>query len=235
MHAGAELTRARGRLPSSAHYARPWRIHQLARDFHLEDVWALPAEGTRDEFPRLVRAIAAEDPADGGGDASARAARALWWIRLKLGEVLGLDDPDSGVGARVPTLRERLPEDLLGRPAGPDLGSSPAFTSVYLLGDEWAAELANRTVHGVLHLGWVPVAGDEDGGASDAGDGDEGASFDRTATRYRGQLAILVKPNGLGGRAYMAAIRPFRHLIVYPAMLRRIERAWAGAAGENSR
>ena len=46
------------------------------------------------------------------------------------------------------------------------------------------------------------------------------------AGRYRGQLAVLVKPNGVSGRAYMAAIRPFRHLIVYPAMLRRIEQIW---------
>ncbi len=75
---------------------------------------------------------------------------------------------------------------------------------MYELPDEWAAEIANRTVHAVLHLGWVPV-------------GDE---------RYRGQMAVLVKPNGFTGRAYMAAIRPFRHLIVYPSMLARIERVW---------
>ena len=43
---------------------------------------------------------------------------------------------------------------------------------------------------------------------------------------YRGQMAVLVKPNGLLGTAYMAAIRPFRHLIVYPPMLRQIEREW---------
>jgi hypothetical protein len=39
-------------------------------------------------------------------------------------------------------------------------------------------------------------------------------------------MAVLVKPNGLVGNAYMAAIRPFRHLIVYPAMMRQIEREW---------
>ena len=32
-------------------------------------------------------------------------------------------------------------------------------------------------------------------------------------------MAILVKPNGMKGSAYMAAIKPFRHLIVYPQML----------------
>jgi hypothetical protein len=39
-------------------------------------------------------------------------------------------------------------------------------------------------------------------------------------------MAVLVKPNGLVGTAYLAAIKPFRHLIVYPSMLRRIERDW---------
>ena len=41
-----------------------------------------------------------------------------------------------------------------------------------------------------------------------------------------------MKPNGLFGTAYMAAIRPFRHLIVYPAMMRQIEREWRARAGE---
>jgi hypothetical protein len=27
------------RLPNSAHTSRPWRIHELTRDFRLEDVW----------------------------------------------------------------------------------------------------------------------------------------------------------------------------------------------------
>jgi hypothetical protein len=36
-------------------------------------------------------------------------------------------------------------------------------------------------------------------------------------------MAVLVKPNGRCGAANMAAIRPFRHLIVYPMMLREIE------------
>ena len=39
-------------------------------------------------------------------------------------------------------------------------------------------------------------------------------------------MAALVKPNGLFGRLYMAAIKPFRYLIVYPAMTRQWERAW---------
>jgi hypothetical protein len=41
-----------------------------------------------------------------------------------------------------------------------------------------------------------------------------------------------VKPNGLLEAAYMAAIRPFRHLIVYPALMQQIERGWRASAGD---
>jgi hypothetical protein len=196
------------RLPNTAHTSRPWRIHELTRDFRLEDVWALPTPGGPDDVPRLVEGIASGDPSRG----SSRAARTLWAIRWKVGELLGWDGPDAGLGSRVPTLRDRLALDLRDAPPGPEFDALP-FTSLYLLDDEWAAEIANRTVHGVMHVGWVK---------------------DR-AGRYRGQMAVLVKPNGLFGTAYMAAIRPFRHLIVYPPAMRRIERQWqAGQSGYSS-
>jgi hypothetical protein len=44
----------RMRLPNTAHTSGPWRIHELTRDFRLEDVWALPTPGGPDDFPRLV-------------------------------------------------------------------------------------------------------------------------------------------------------------------------------------
>jgi Protein of unknown function (DUF2867) len=187
------------RLPNTAHTSRPWRIHEVTRDFRLEDVWALPTPGGPGDFPRLVEGFAEADPAQ----SSSRAARALWAVRWKLGEALGWDDPDAGVGSRVPTLRDRLPADLRGGPEGPSFDAAP-FTPLYVTDDEFAAEVANKTVHGVMHLGWV----------SDGAGG------------YRGQMAVLVKPNGIFGRVYMTAIRPFRHLIVYPPAMRRIEREW---------
>jgi hypothetical protein len=193
------------RLQNTAHTSRPWRIHEIARDFRLVDVWALPTPGGPDDFPRLLQLIASRDRSH---DSSSRAARVLWAVRWKAGELLGLDDPKAGVGSRVPTLRDRLPAYLRDVPAGPDFDRLP-FTPVYLTGDEWAGEIANRTVHGVMHLGWVP---DETGG-------------------YRGQMAVLVKPNGLLGAAYMAAIAPFRHLIVYPAIMRELGREWEARAG----
>jgi len=167
----------------------------------LRIVWALPTPGGPGDFPLLLRTFFSKDAFRD----DSRAARALWTIRRKLGQLLGWDGPDAGLGSRVPTLRDRLPEDLRNAPSGPDLRELP-FTPLYLLGDEFDAEIANRTMHGVLHLSWVPDHADV----------------------YRGQMAVLVKPNGLLGAFYMAVIRPLRHLVVYPAMLRHIERDWRG-------
>jgi Protein of unknown function (DUF2867) len=187
------------RLPDAAHTARPWRIHEIAADFRLEDVWALPTPGGPDDFPRLVRLMGSFDTAR----SSSRAVRALFAIRWKVGALLGVDRRDAGLGSRVPSLRDRLPADLRDTPRGP-VSDGSAFRPLYLTEDEWALEVANQTVHGVMHLGWV-----EDG-----------------AGGHRGQMAVLVKPNGFLGAAYMTAITPFRHLVVYPRMLRDIERAW---------
>src|SRR5947209_8193140 len=188
------------RLPDTAHTSQPWKIHELAPDFRLEDVWALPTPGGPDDFPLLVRQAASLDPSQG----SSRVVSMLFAIRLTIGGLLGWDDADAGVGSTVPTLRDRLPQDLRDTSSLPQFALP--FTPLYLTDDEFAAEIPTRTMHGVLHLGWVP---DETVG-------------------YRGQMAVLVKRNGLLGTAYMAAIMPFRHLIVYPRMMRQMERDWRG-------
>lgn len=140
------------RVANTVHTARPWRIHEVVGDFRLVDVWALPTAGGPDGFPRLVQQMSSGDPAT----SSSRAAKALWAIRWKVGELLGWDGPDGGHGTKRPTLRERLPRDLREGPAGPAFHMAP-FTSLYLLDDEWAAEIVNRTVHGIMHIGWVPA------------------------------------------------------------------------------
>lgn len=187
------------RLPNAAHTAQPWRIHELTSDFELEDVWALPTPGGPDDLRRLVRQFASDDD----DELSAVVIRTLFAVRWKLGALLGWDRPRAGLGKRVRSLRERLPDDLRSGPRGPDLQAVP-FTSVYQTDDEWVAELANRTVHALLHIGWVP-------------DGAGG---------YRGQMAALVKPNGMLGEAYMAAIKPIRRTLVYPELIRSIGRNW---------
>jgi uncharacterized protein DUF2867 len=199
------------RLPKTAHTSRPWRVHEFTEDFELEDVWALPTPGGPDDLPRLVQQIISpgKDPL---------LVRALFTVRWKLGKLFGWDEPGSGVGERVPSLRERLPADLLEAPRGPDLRAVPGreeadgppiFSSVYQTHDEWLAELANKTVHSLMHIGWVP---------DDSGSG------------YHAQMAVLVKPNGRLGKAYMAAIKPFRYALVYPLLLRSLARQWQAEA-----
>ncbi|WP_406305910.1 DUF2867 domain-containing protein [Streptomyces sp. NBC_00885] len=195
------------RLPKTAHTSRAWRIHEIAGDFRIEDVWALPTPGGPDDLARLV-----DQFAGGKGDpVPSPVGRILFALRWKLGALLGWDKPADGLGGRVPTLRDRLPVDLREGPRGPDLNALP-FASVYQTHDEWAAETANRTMHGVMHIGWVP-------------DGAGG---------YRGQMAVLVKPNGVFGAIYMLGIKPFRYLGVYPALLRGIGREWEARTGEKS-
>lgn len=184
-------------LDTAEHTARPWRIHEIAKDFRVLDVWALPTPGGPNDFSRLVRLMTTFDPAE-----TSAVLRALFAIRWTLGRLFGLDDQRTGLGARVESLRDRLPSDLADPPTDLD---AHLFTPLYVTHDELALELANQTVHGLMHIGWVP-------------DGTSG---------HRGQMAILVKPNGFLGAAYLTAIAPFRHAIVYPLMMRDIERAWS--------
>lgn len=195
------------RLPNNAHTSRPWRIHEFTQDFRVLDVWATPTPGGPYDFPRLVQLVRSLDPVE----STSFAVRMLFAVRWALGDLLGLDDPDSGPGSRVPSLRDRIPADLLGTASGPASDALP-FTWLYVLDDECAAEIANKTVHGVLHLGWV-----SDG-----------------AEAHRGQLAILVRPNGLLGNAYLELIKPFRHLLVYPAIFNEMRRQWQASSGGGS-
>lgn len=187
------------RLPPSEHTDRAWRIHALAPDFVVEDVWSLPTPGGPDALPALVEAIF-------GGEFPREAPRVVGWLweaRWKLGALCGWDGQHDSIGARVPSLRDRIPADELSASGDPGLELDP-FSPVYLLRDEFAAELANRTVHAVMHLGWVP---DSAGG-------------------YRGQMAVLVKPHGALGWLYMNAIKPFRRYLVYPALLDYVGKRW---------
>lgn len=203
--AGAEPTIVDGmRLPASVHTEQPWRIHEIAPDFEVLDVWRYRTPGAGpDDFPTVIEVLDAQGRAENAG----LLVRFLFAVRWKLGAVLGWDQADGGVGARVRSLRERLPADIPPAPAAEQDPSSP-FARVYELHNELADEVANKTVHGIAHLGWVPSDGGE----------------------YELRMAVLVKPNGRLGRVYLAAIWPFRHLIVYPAMSRMWERAWRNRA-----
>jgi hypothetical protein len=198
------------RLPNAEQESRPWRIHALVPDFTLEDVWALPTQGGPDDFQALLDLAGSFDPSK----SESRPTRFLWAFRDRLGRWFGLGEISSPVreggagglpipGTRQASLRDRLPPDLRGTASDPTFGSLP-FVPLYRTDREAAAEISNRTVHGVAHLTWVEIGED----------------------RYEGRMAVYVKPRGAFGRGYMALIKPFRHWIVYPALMRQMERAW---------
>lgn len=198
------------RLPNREHESHPWRIAEIAPDFRLEDVWALPARGGLEDFESLLEVMASLDPAKG----ESAATRALFSLRFRVGGWFGWDDAARGLAIPAnaeTTLRARLPPDL--RNTARDLdGSSYGFRPLYRTDVEWAAEISNRTVHAVMHLAWV----------------------DKGESRYQGQMGVYVKPRGRFGAGYMALIRPFRHRVVYPALMRQIERAWNARLAQRS-
>jgi hypothetical protein len=200
------------RLPNATHESRPWRIREIAPDFTVEDVWALPAHGAED-FQTLLEVMVSLDPASSGF----LPPRILWRLRDRLGSWFGLgrisapiDHGRDEVAGEPPipstdetSLDGRLPDDLRDTAADPDFVWTP-FAPLYRTDVEFAAEPSNRTVHSVMHLTWV----------------------DRGEGRHQGQMAVYVKPRGRLGEGYMAAIKPLRYRVVYPALMREIERAW---------
>lgn len=202
------------RLPNAQHEAGPWRIRAIVTDFTLEDYWALPASGRADEFPLLLEEMADSDPAS----ADSLPTRCLWRLRDGIGRLFDLGRisvPAAGKGGAPPipgttetSLTERLPDDLRGTADGVRFSSLP-FVPLYRTDDEFAAEVSNETVHAVMHLAWA----------------------DQGAGRHQARMAVYVKPRGTFGRAYMAAIKPFRLWIVYPALMRQVERTWNGRTG----
>ena len=183
----------------AAYRARPWRIHAIARDFRLEDLWDFDLAGrTPDDirpflacfwsiFHVLERSVLAR-------------------TRLRVGEALGWDDHDFTLpipGCKELSLAERLDDDdrknNLADPKAPSPIATPKLKTVYIFAKEAAFEFSNDTIHGFLH---VAIGGD-------------------VAT-----LAVYVKHRGLFSRAYMASIWPARHLVLYPALIRKLEAEW---------
>jgi hypothetical protein len=209
----------------AAHRARPWRVHTLAPDFELLDLWQLPldADPERGEtfeaflrmfvehgisFTHVVYRVRPTSAADAVHCVRVAGAVALLGFRRVLGRVLALDGDREALaipGRHETRVRARLDDADRRR----DRGVLPArvggaFEPVYTFADEALLEIANRTIHALLHLSWVETAGGRRGVV----------------------LAIYVKSRGWYSRAYLALIRPFRHLVVYPAWMAHLIRTW---------
>ena len=137
--------------------------------------------------------------------APSRIAKALFGLRFFLGHVFRWDRepmlPERSMLARLSERDRRDSEVPPGTVDGP-------FLVLYQFPGEALAETRNATVHGFLCT-----------------------ALARTAAGYRMYWGVYVRPVSWLTRPYLLAIEPFRRFILYPAMLRRIRRAWIAVFG----
>ena len=178
--------------------ARPLRVHALLHDVPLEDVWAIPlAGGGAGRTVQDVRAVLGV-----GRETAPALVRGLFWLRFRIGALFAWDRPRPAWSAE--SYAERLSavdrERSLVVPGTPD----GPFRVLYRFEDEQLSELRNSTVHAFASLSIRPAP---------AG--------------YLAYLGVFVRPVHRFTGLYMAAIAPFRRLVVYPALVRRMQSAWA--------
>ena len=193
------------RLVPDEFRARTLRVHALLHDIPLEDAWAIPLSGGG--AGRTVQDVRAVMLA--GRETAPAVVQGLFWLRRRIGALFGWDDDRPAWNAE--SYADRLsPEDRarsLVAPGTPD-GS---FRVLYRFEDEQLSELRNATVQAFASL-----------------------SIRQTPGGYLAYLGVFVKPVHRFTRLYMAAIAPFRRMVVYPAIIRRVQRAWAERYGGES-
>jgi hypothetical protein len=136
---------------------------------------------------------------------ASRVSTGLFGLRRFLGRVFGWDgETIRPEESLLPRLSERDRNESEVAP-GTRAG---AFLQLYQFHREALAEIRNATVHGWISTTLLPAAGG-----------------------YRFYFAVYVLPVSWMTRPYLIAIEPFRWML-YPAMLRRIQRAWIAAYGD---
>jgi hypothetical protein len=198
------------RIDAGEFRARPLRVHALLHDVPLQDAWAVPLSGGG--TGRTIQDVRAVMVA--GRQRAPAVVQGLFRLRSRIGGLFGWDHDRPAWNAE--SYADRLsPADRarsLVAPGTPD-GS---FRLLYRFEDEQLSELRNATVHAFASLSIRP-----------------------TSDGYLAYLGVFVKPVHRFTRLYMGAIAPFRRLIVYPAVIRTMQRTWAerygGERGAESR
>jgi len=194
----------------------PWKVHEIAKDFELLDVWEFPilADKTRNQDFSLFLKVMQQPPKKSiSRFFSIRylIARFLTSLRVYLGEISGLDKNVNSLpipGCKETSLKDRLSlEDQkksLAETSDRGVDNNGIWRTVYLFGNEMLTELSNDTVHALMHFGWVHKSGNY----------------------FTARLAVYAKPRGNLGAFYMKLIMPFRQMIVYPALMEDIKNRW---------
>jgi len=190
--------------------ARPLRVHALLHDVPLEDAWAVPLAGGG--AGRTVQDLRTVMTA--GREAAPAVVQGLFRLRGRIGALFGWDHERSAWHAE--SYADRLsPADRAQSLAAPGTLDG-TFRLLYRFEDEQLSELRNATVHAFASLSIRPTPGG-----------------------YLAYVGVFVRPVHRLTRLYMAMIAPFRRLVVYPAIMRKMQHTWAerygGASGVESR
>lgn len=193
------------------HLAHLWKVNKIANDFILWDVWEIPitANNSKTEnfqsFYKIVLELIKKM------QTKTTLVSFLFTIRFWISKIFPLDKNINTLpipGCQETTIKSRLTkQDIEKSKAGKaikSIGTDLEFRPVYLFEDESLHELSNDTVHGLIHVGWIK----------------------KNDNYYTATLAIYVIPRGIYGKIYLKLIEPFRHHIVYPAMMKAIKAQW---------
>jgi hypothetical protein len=182
------------------------RTHELLRDVPLEDVWTIRLPGGG--AGRTIQDLRAVLTV--GVQTAPRIVKGLFGLRWRIGSLFGWDQgrPAWSTESYVHRLSE---EDRAKSTAAPGTPEG-RFNLLYRFEHEQLSELRNATVHAFLSLSIRPAPGG-----------------------YLAYLAVYVKPVHQFTSLYMRAITPFRRLVVYPAIIRQVQRAWVERYGGESR
>ena len=186
---------------------KPLRVHTLLTDVPLHDVWAFRLSGGGEG--RALRDFQALLSSEGMQQTNP-VVNGLFKLRFALGRWFGWDDERHRSPAS--SIVHRLTDDDRARSIE-EPGSASGITgpsnmrwppAVYSFENEALFEIVNFTVHAFLHM-----------------------SIESAADGYRVYWATYVEKASWFTPVYMALIDPFRRIFVYPAIVKRMERAWA--------
>ncbi|MBM4072786.1 MAG: DUF2867 domain-containing protein [Planctomycetes bacterium] len=177
--------------------------HSFLRDVPLHDVFVIDLPGGG--TGRTVGDVHALLSPEAALKANPLVA-ALFRIRFFVGRLFGWDDPEPF--AKHSYVHRLDAADRANSLVAPGTQDGP-FLLLHLLPGESLREMQNATVHAFLCEALLE---------SESG--------------YRYYWGVYVKPMSRLTPLYMAMIKPFRHWLVYPAILRRIKKAWLRSHGE---
>lgn len=141
-----------------------------------------------------------------GRETAPTMVQALLRLRRRAGALFGWDRQRPAWNAE--SYADRLSPADRTAPGTPD-GN---FRLLYRFEDEQLSELRNATVHAFVSLSIRP-----------------------TPSGYLAYAGVFVKPVHRFTRLYMGAIAPFRRLVVYPAVIRKVQSVWVQRYGGSAK